>query len=429
MKQIKYILLIFIITFSFGSAKNKVILIDIKSGIGPATAEYIHSSINYTEEKKAEALIIRLNTPGGLLESTRDIVSDLLSSNIPVVVYVAPSGARAGSAGVFITLAANIAVMAPGTNIGAAHPVGLGGNSDTSQAMYDKITNDASAFMRSIAKKRNRNVGWAEMTVRESIAATETEALDSGAIDYICPNMDSLLVAINGLSVELPSGTFTINTNNIEVENYEQSWRIKILGIISDPNIAYILLMLGIYGIFFELYNPGAVFPGVIGGIAIILAAYSLQMLPINYAGLALILLAVVLFLLEIKVPSYGLLTIGGVVGILLGSLMLIEPGSELEFVSISMSLIITIVILTTLFFVFIAALGLKAQTRKGASGKEAMVGEEGLSLSDFDSKTKGKVKVHGEIWKAITDEEIKDGQDIVVLSIKNMILKVKGKS
>ncbi len=428
MQQVKYILLTFILVISFTSAKNKVILIDIKSGIGPATADYIQSSIGYAEEQKAEALIIRLNTPGGLLESTRDIVSDLLSSEVPVVVYVAPAGARAGSAGVFITLAANVAVMSSGTNIGAAHPVGLGGESDTNQAMTAKVTNDASAFMRSIAKKRNRNVGWAEMTVRKSIAATENEALDSGAIDFICPDIDSLLITLNGLIVELPSGTFTINTNNAEIENYEQSWRIKLLGVISDPNIAYILLMLGIYGIFFELYNPGAIFPGVIGGIAIILAAYSLQMLPINYAGLALILLAVVLFLLEIKVPSYGLLTIGGVVSVLLGSMMLIEPASELEFVSISMSLIITIVILTTLFFVFIAALGLKAQSRKGASGKEAMVGEEGLSLSDFDSKTKGKVKVHGEIWKAIAEDDIIEGQEIVVLSINNMTLKVKRK-
>jgi len=429
MKTIKYIALLILISFSLATAKNKIILIDIKSGIGPATAEYIQSSIGYAESQKAQALIIRLNTPGGLLESTRDIVSDLLSSDVPVVVYVAPAGARAGSAGVFITLAANVAVMAPGTNIGAAHPVGLGGESDTNQAMTDKITNDASAFMRSIAKKRNRNIGWAEMTVRESIAATETEALDSGAIDLICPNLDSLLIAINGLNVELPSGTFTINTNNADVERYEQSWRIKILGVISDPNIAYILLMLGIYGIFFELYNPGSIFPGVIGGISIILAAYSLQMLPVNYAGLALILLAVILFLLEIKVPSYGMLTIGGVVSILLGSIMLIEPASELEFVSISMSLIITIVILTTLFFVFIAALGLKAQTRKAASGKEAMIGEEGTALTNFDSKTKGKVRVHGEIWTAIADEEINEGNDIVVSSVKNMLLTVKKKN
>lgn len=409
-------------------AKNKIILIDVKSGIGPATAEYIQSSINFAEENKAEALIIRLNTPGGLLEATRGIVQDLLSSDVPVIVYVAPAGARAGSAGVFITLAANIAVMAPGTNIGAAHPVGLGGESDSNQAMTDKITNDASAFMRTIAKKRNRNVVWAEMTVRESISATENEALDSGAIDFICPDIDSLLTAVNGMSVELPSGTFTLNTNNTEVEKYEQSWRIKILGIISDPNIAYILLMLGIYGIFFELYNPGSIFPGVIGGISIILAAYSLQMLPINYAGLALILLAVVLFLLEIKVPSYGLLTIGGVVSILLGSLMLIEPASELEFVSISMSLIITIVILTTLFFVFIAALGLKAQTRKGASGKEAMIGEGGIALSNFSSSEKGKVKVHGEIWAAVSGENISEGQEIIVQAVKYMVLSVKAK-
>lgn len=409
-------------------AKNKIILIDIKSGIGPATAEYIHSAIKYSEEQQAQALIIRLNTPGGLLESTRDIVSNLLSADVPVVVYVAPAGARAGSAGVFITLAANVAVMAPGTNIGAAHPVGLGGQSDTNSAMTDKITNDASAFMRTIAKKRSRNVEWAELTVRKSISATENEALDSGAIDFICPNIDSLLTAINGLTVELQSTTFTINTNNSEIENYEQSWRMKLLALISDPNIAYLLLMLGIYGIFFELYNPGSIFPGVIGGISIILAAYSLQMMPVNYAGLALILLAVVLFLLEIKVPSYGMLTIGGVISILLGSLMLIEPESELEFVSISMNLIITVVILTALFFIFIAALGIKAQSKKDASGKEGLINETGVSLSDFDEKNKGKVRVHGEIWNATSEDNIKEGDEIIVNAVKNMVLTVKRK-
>ncbi|ROL57154.1 nodulation protein NfeD [Bacteroidetes/Chlorobi group bacterium ChocPot_Mid] len=428
MKSIINTILFLLIFASVSFAKNKVIMIDINSGIGPATAEYIHSAIKYSEEQQAEALIIKLNTPGGLLESTRGIVSNLLSSEVPVVVYVAPAGARAGSAGVFITLAANVAVMAPGTNIGAAHPVGLGGQSDTNSAMTDKITNDASAFMRTIAKKRNRNVEWAELTVRKSISATENEALDSGAIDFICPNIDSLLTAINGLSVELQSTTFTINTNNVEIENYEQSWRMKLLALISDPNIAYLLLMLGIYGIFFELYNPGSIFPGVIGGISIILAAYSLQMMPVNYAGLALILLAVVLFLLEIKVPSYGMLTIGGVISILLGSLMLIEPESELEFVSISMSLIITVVILTALFFIFIAALGIKAQSKKDASGKEGLISEIGVALTDFDAKFKGKVRVHGEIWNATSDDNIKEGDEIIVSAVKNMVLSVKRK-
>ncbi|MFC2131646.1 nodulation protein NfeD, partial [Bacteroidota bacterium] len=358
-----------------------------------------------------------------------DIVQYILSANVPIVVYVAPGGSRAGSAGVFITLAANIAIMAPGTNIGAAHPVGLGGESDTNQAMTDKITNDASAFMRTIAQKRKRNVEWAEMTVRESISATENEALDSGAIDFICPDIDSLFTAINGMTVEVSSGTYTINTNKVKTVEYKQSWRIKLLGVISDPNIAYILMLIGIYGIFFELYHPGSIFPGVIGGISIILAAYSLQMLPINYAGVALIALSLVLFLIEIKVASYGLLTIGGVVSFLIGSIMLIDTSSELEFVSISMSLIITAAIVTALFFIFVAALGIKAQTRKGASGKEGMIGETGTAVTKISKDSKGKVKVHGEIWTALAEEDIPEGSEIIVSGVRNLKIAVKRKN
>lgn len=312
----------FILLFSVKElSANDIVLIEIDAGIGPATAEYIGNSIEYAEDIDAEGIIIQLNTPGGLLEATRDIVQYILAAKVPVIVYVAPSGARAGSAGVFITLSANIAIMAPGTNIGAAHPVGLGGESDTSSVMTDKVTNDASAFMRSIAQKREKNVAWAERTVRESIAVTENEALDSGAIDFICPNVDSLLIAIDGFEVETALGTVTINTSNAEIKLHEKDWRSTLLGVISDPNIAYILMLLGVYGIFFELYNPGAIFPGVVGAISILLAAYSLQMLPINYTGLALILLSIVLFLIEIKVASFGLLTVGGIVSFLLGSI------------------------------------------------------------------------------------------------------------
>jgi len=381
------------------------------------------------EKENAELLIIILNTPGGLLESTRDIVEYLLAADVPVVVYVSPGGARAGSAGVFITLAANIAVMAPGTNIGAAHPVGMGGGSDSSEVMTEKITNDASAFMRTIAQKRKRNVEWAERTVRESISATENEALDSGAIDFICQDIDSLLKAINGMIVEISSGTYTINTNKTKMDIYEQSWRIKLLGLISDPNIAYILMLIGIYGIFFELYNPGSIFPGVIGGISIILAGYSLQMLPINIAGVALIILAIILFLIEIKVASYGLLSIGGVISFLLGSIMLIDTETELEFVSISMSLIITATIVTALFFIFIAALGIKAQTRKKASGKEAMIGETGVAIEDIARNTRGRIKAHGEIWSAMAEEDIKKDNEVEITGLQKLILTVKPKS
>ena len=254
MKKI-FILILYFLFFSVNAseAKNYFVHIHINSGIGPATAEFIETSINYATKKNAKGIIIQLNTPGGLLESTRDIVKNILESKIPVIVYVAPGGSRAGSAGVFITLAANIAVMAPGTNIGAAHPVGLGGESDSSSVMNDKVVNDASAFIRSIAQKRNRNVGWAEMTVRKSISATENEALDSGAIDFICKDLQSLLDSINGAVVKTSQRKITLNTDSAYVEHIEPSWRVKLLALLSDPNIAYIFILLGMYGIFFEL--------------------------------------------------------------------------------------------------------------------------------------------------------------------------------
>ncbi len=427
MNKIKYILLLILIICSNPAFASKIIKINIDGGIGPATVEYLQSGIEKAEKEKAGVLIIQMNTPGGLLEATRTIVKDILASKVPIVVYIAPGGSRAGSAGVFITLAANIAIMAPGTNIGAAHPVTIGGGSDTNSVMTEKITNDASAFIRSIAQKRKRNVKWAELTVRKSISATENEALANGAIDFICPDLDSVLKAINGMNVEIENNSVQINTNNPQVIDYEQSWRMKLLALISNPNIAYIFMLIGIYGIILELYHPGAIFPGVVGGISIILAGYSMQMLPINYAGLALIILAIILFIVEIKVTSYGLLTIGGIISFLLGSIMLIKNESEFEFVRISMTLIITAAIFTALFFIAIAVIGIKAQSKKITSGKEAMIGEIGKAITTFDDK-KGDVKVHGEIWKAYSDENISKDDEVKIIGFDKFELKVKRK-
>lgn len=407
-------------------ASEKVLLIRIDGPINPASAEYILSSINKAESEQASALVIEMNTPGGLLESTRRIVQGILTSSVPVIVYVYPPGSRAGSAGAFITLSANIAAMAPGTNIGASHPVGGGVGSDTASVESEKITNDAAAFIRAIAQKRHRNVSWAEEAVRRSISNSDSEALKAGVINLISPNLDSLLNSINGIQVETDTGKVVLHTADAQVEFVPMNWRDKLLGVISDPNITYILMMIGIFGIMFELFNPGSILPGVVGAISLIMAFYAFQTLPVNYAGLALIILAVVLFVAEIKIVSHGILAIGGVISMFLGSIMLIR--SPFELVSISLTLIITTVLVATVFFLWVVGLGLRAQQRKPATGQEAMVGETGTVMTDMKPGTTGQVTVHGEIWKATSDRELKAGDRVVVDSFENWTLKVKPK-
>jgi membrane-bound serine protease (ClpP class) len=407
------------------SQTREVIVLDADCAIHPACANYIHSGIEKAKEENAVCLIVRLNTPGGLLTSTRQIVKDFLESPIPIVVYISPSGSQSASAGVFITLAANIAAMAPGTNIGAAHPVSLQGAQDS--VMMEKATNDAAAFIRTISEKRKRNVEWAEDAVLKSVSITEREALEKNVIDLIANNINELLEKINGERVETNQGMKIINTKNAEVIYIEMTLAERILSILSDPNFAYILLMLGIYGLFFELYNPGAILPGVIGGICLILAFYSLSTLPVNYAGLALIIFAVILFVLEIKVVSHGILFIGGIISLLLGSMMLIKEESVLEAMEISMNIIILIVVLTALFFLFAITFAIKAQRKKPVTGPEGIVGETGIAFSNL--KPDGEIKVHGEIWNAESiGGEIKRGEEIIVTKIINLKLFVKRK-
>lgn len=407
----------------FVSSFAQVVRIAVDGSIAPGSADYINRSIEYAESIKAKAIVLELNTPGGLLDATRDIVQSIMSSKVPFVVYISPSGSRAGSAGVFITLASHVAAMAPGTNIGAAHPVGAGGESPDS-IMNEKITNDAAAFIRSIADRRNKNIDWAERTVRESISSTENEALLAGSIDFIAPNFNELLKLIHNKSVQTKSGYVIIKTASEPIINKEMNWREEFLFWLSDPNIAYILLMIGIYGLMFEFWSPGAIFPGVAGGISLLLAAYSLQMMPVNYIGLLLILLAVVMFLLEIKVTSYGLLTIGGVVSLSFGSVMLID--TPYEFMDISMSLIISMVILTSLFFAALIGFGVKAQFRKTAVGQESFVGSKGIAISSISTGKSGQVRVFGEIWNASAESDIEEGDEIEVTNISKFTLKVK---
>lgn len=402
---------------------GKVVVISLDGSINPSTAEYINSGIKKARERNAECLVIKLNTPGGLLKSTRVIVSDILDSEVPVVMFVYPGGSQAASAGVFITLAAHIAAMAPGTNIGAAHPVTLQGQQDS--IMNEKATNDAAAFIRTISEKRARNVKWAEDAVRKSLSITENEALREGVIDLVAVSIEDLLARINEREVVVSSGTRTLATTDAEIINYEMDFKLRLLSLLSDPNIAYILLMIGIYGIMFELYSPGAIFPGIIGGISLILAFYSLHTLPVNYAGLALIIFAIILFLAEIKVVSHGLLAIGGVISLVLGSIMLINTESTMEVIKISWQVILVIVILTVAFFLFAISFGIKAQTRKPTTGIEGMIGETGEAVSNLDPE--GQVSLHGEVWNAESlDGHVSKGDKIRVDRVSNLKLLVR---
>ncbi len=417
------LLVLFILVAFDRVAAQTVVTVKIDGTINPAAAAFIQNSLEKAVERNAQCLVIQLNTPGGLLKSTRVIVSEILESKIPVVVYVSPAGAQSASAGVFITLAAHIAAMAPGTNIGAAHPVSLQGEQDS--VMMEKATNDAAAFIRTIAEKRNRNVAWAEEAVRKSLSITETEALKKHVVDLVARNVDSLLIQLDGKKIDMPGGPVTLRTKGATIQQLDMGFTEKILDILSDPNIAYIMLMLGVYGLLFELYNPGSILPGVVGVISLILAFYSLHTLPVNYAGLALILFAIVLFIAEIKVTSHGLLAVAGVISLLLGSMMLIRSESALEFVEISWTVILTSVAVTLVFFMFIIGFSLQALRSKPTTGREGLIGEIGESLTRLDPE--GLVRVHGEIWNAVSlSGTISKGAKVRVVSLHNLTLHVE---
>jgi membrane-bound serine protease (ClpP class) len=416
-------LLAIILLLGYSNERSVVHVMKIDGSINPAVASMITTSIETAREEGSELLIIQINTPGGLLTSTRAIVSDILESEVPVAVFVSPSGSSATSAGVFITLAGHLAVMAPGTNMGAAHPVGMGGDADT--VMIEKALSDASAFIRTIAEQRDRNVEWAEQAVRKSLSVTESEALRDNIIDLIANDIRDLLENVHGMEIETKRETRTLSTADAEIRTLEMNWQQRFLNVISDPNIVYILMMIGFAGIMFEIYNPGAIFPGVIGVISLILAFYSLHTLPVNYAGIALIIFAVILFLLEIKVTSYGILTIGGIVSLLLGSIMLIDPDSALEYARISWTVIIPVTFFITAFFVFAISLGIRAQLRKPATGNEGLIGSFGESLELLDPT--GEVRVWGERWTADSVRgKIKKGERVKVVGVDNMKLKVE---
>lgn len=416
-------LLLVAATLALGASQT-IMLIKVEGAINPVAAEYIGASIREAETETVQCLIIQLDTPGGLDTSMREIVKAMLNAQVPVVVYVAPAGARAASAGVMITMAAHIAAMAPGTNIGAAHPV-AGGGGKLDRVMSEKVENDAAAYIQSIASKRGRNAEWGEKAVRESVSIKAKEALDLKVIDLVCADLDELIQKIDGREVEVAGKKVIVATKDAVVTEKEMGLRDKILATLSDPNVAYILMMLGLAGLYFELAHPGAIFPGVIGAISLILAFYSFQTLSVDYAGFLLIFLGVVLFIMEIKVASYGLLSVGGAVCLFLGSLMLFK--SSAPYLRPSMETLIAGVGITAGFFLTVASLAFRAYVRRPVSGSEGLVGREGSALSRLAPS--GRVFVHGESWEAYSEEVIETGEDVEVVEVKGLKVKVRKKT
>jgi membrane-bound serine protease (ClpP class) len=431
--NILFIICLFAPGFCFA---NEAVLLNVTGAIGPATQSYIENGFKFADDKHAEVVILQLDTPGGLATSMHNIDKAILASPIPVVTYVAPSGARAASTGNFILYASQIAAMAPGTNVGAASPINLlsadkhAEPSDTKNkidqqnlsTLERKQTNDAVANLQSLAQLRNRNAEWAEQAVRESVSLSATTALKEKVIDVIATDVPDLLKQINGRNVVVNGKNITLATNNLTITEYKPDWRYQFLSIITDPNIAYILLLIGMYGLFFEFYHPGLLLPGAVGTISLLIALYAFQLLPINYVGIALVLLGIVFMIIEILISSFGILGVGGIVAFVTGSILLLDinsPGYQ-----IAWSLIIMMTTLTIAYFLLIVSLSVRAMRQKIVAGREAMIGAEGYALeSDNDLWL---VRIGGETWQANATEELKPQQKIRVVQISGLVLTVE---
>lgn len=395
--------------------------------INPVVADFITGELAEVNAGKAKAFLLELDTPGGLDTAMRDIIQGILGSEAPVIVYVYPSGARAASAGALITLAADFAAMAPGTNIGAAHPVSIGpsagGEEEKESPMMGKVVEDAAAYARSLAQQRGRNVEWAEKIVRESISTPATEALELGVIDIVAPDENVLLTSLDARTYQRGGEERVLETEGAVLEYVEMGLRQKILNAVSHPNVAYMLMMLGILGIFFEISQPGVILPGAIGAIALLLAFFGFQTLPVNYIGVLLILLAIVLLILEVFVTSYGMLSIGGLIALTMGSLMLID--TAVPYLQISRAVIFATVAVCGGFFAAVLFFVVRTQKTRFVSGVEGMVGEQGLAMTDIHAQ--GKVFVHGEYWDAFSAEPVGKGQTVEIVRIaENMRIEVR---
>lgn len=417
------VVLVPLLLASVGARAEKVSFIKIEGAIGPATATYISRAIDEAASQGAQCLIIQLDTPGGLLESTKVIVQEFLASPVPTVVYVAPPGASAGSAGCFITLAADVAAMAPTTNIGAAHPVAIGGGGGEQKVddtMKQKLENYATSYIETIAAKRKRNVEWAKSSVRDSSAISAEKALELNVIEIIAKDLPDLLKQLDGRDV---NGK-VLKTADAKVVEIPMTVRERVFQMIWRPEVMFILMLIAIYGIIGELSNPGAILPGVVGAIALILLLYMAAVLPVNVAGLALIALAIALFIAEAFTPTYGVLTVGGIVSFFLGSLMLFEHAPF----RLSLAFIIPATLLTAAFFVFVVAAGLRAQLIPVRVGKETMIGRVVTALTGIDAQG-GKVFVEGEYWNAVSETPIEPGQAVEIVAVQGLTLKVKPKT
>ncbi len=421
------------------------LVLDVQGPIGPSTREFIERSLESAADRNASLVIIRMDTPGGLDASTRDIIKAILSSSVPVATFVAPEGARAASAGAYILLASHIAAMSPATNVGAATPVSIIGDTpkpkpmtkegeenedsendkgapEPGSAMAQKAVNDSVAYIRGLAEMRGRNADWAELAVRNADSVTSEKALELGVIDLIAVDLDDLLKKIDGMTVEVNSRERTLITAGVLIERLEPDWRSELLGVITSPTIAYVLLLIGIYGLILEGYHPGAIVPGVVGAICLLTALYAFQMLPVNYAGLALIVLGIVLMIAEVMAPSFGALGIGGIIAMVLGSIILID--TDVPGFAISRALIGSIAIAGSLGLMGIVWFAVRARIRPVVSGREQLIGAHGFTLEGFERE--GEVFVHSERWHAVSETALEANQAVVVTGLDGLTLKVR---
>ena len=408
---------------SLGAAEGVVDVIQIRGAITPISLDQIKAQVELSESDEARALVLEMDTPGGLESSMREIVKSILASEVPVITYVTPPGSRAASAGLFIVTASHVAAMAPNTNLGAASPVNIGGAMDTTLAK--KATSDAAALIEGLAETRGRNADWNVRAVRDAISASATEAEELNVIDFVAIDLEEVLEKAHGRTVKLGEREVTLDLADVRINYIKTSFRHQILSWLANPNVAYLLLTLGFYGILFELNSPGAILPGVAGTIFLILGFLALQTLPVNVAGLLLMVMAIVFFVLELKVQSQGILAVGGAISFLIGSLILFDPGLGGVF-RISISVILGTTLATVAFFLFAISKALGAQKRRTATGSEAMIGMIGTAISRVE-KT-GQVHVHGEIWQATSHDPVSQGAEVEVVRIDGLKLEVRAK-